>query len=143
MKAIPTTVLAVLVLGACASNPAQRDAEKLVLYRAHAGPPVPSIQYFGRVSGWTPLGDSALALWKGPGRAWLLELDGPCTDLEFSPTIALTNQTGRVYPRFDKVLVDSRGLPNIPCRIAAIRPLDIDAIRNAERAARAQASGGK
>ena len=34
----------------------------------HTGAPVPSMQYFGSLNGWTELGDSALAVWTSPTR---------------------------------------------------------------------------
>jgi hypothetical protein len=133
----------IFVLAGCATGSGSRDADKLALYRAHAGAPVPSFREYGRISGWTPLGDSAVAVWTRPGEAWLLELHGPCQGLEYTPVIALTGNTGRVYARFDKVLVRNTGTIDIPCAIATIRPLDVKAIREAERVARAnaQASG--
>jgi len=136
--------VASFALGACASDARLRDADRLAMYRAHAGAPVDSFHYFGSLSGWTPLGDSALALWTRPKQAYLLEIAGPCPDLEFAQAISLSQQFGRVYARFDKVI--PRGTPGaapIPCHIERIRPLDVQAIKAAEREARAraQASG--
>ena len=53
---------AMLALTACATGARLGDAEKLALYRSHAGAPVDNFSYFGRINGWTPLGDSALEL---------------------------------------------------------------------------------
>ena len=124
---------AMLALAGCATDAALRDSEQLALYRAHAGEPVGSFNYFGSISGWTPLGDSALAVWTRPSEAWLLELTGPCQDLEYAPAIGLTGNMNRVYARFDKVLVDSRGVVNMPCHIQQIRPLDVKALRAAQK----------
>ncbi len=47
----------------------------------------------------------------------------------------MTNQGGRVYAKFDDVLVLG-GLQNsfrMPCRIAEIRPLDVKALRQAQK----------
>lgn len=122
-----------LGLSACASDGGVRDAEKLALYRAHAGEPVGSFNFFGQLNGWAPLGDSALAVWTKPREAYLLELFGPCQDLDFTQAIGLTSQGNRVYARFDKVLVRSTGAINIPCNIQTIRPLDVAAIRASEK----------
>ncbi len=119
-------------LSACAST-GLRDAEKLELYRAHAGEPVDSFRLLGRLNGWTPLGDEALAVWTRPGEAFLLELFGPCQDLEFTPAIGLTSTLSRVQARFDKVLVRSSGGPNMPCHIETIRPLDVKALKASEK----------
>lgn len=121
-----------LGLSACATG-GLRDAEKRDLYLDHAGEPVGSFNFFGRLNGWTPLGDSALAVWTKPGEAYLLELSGPCMDLEYAMSIGLTSSAGRVHERFDKVLVRSPGSMNIPCFIHTIRPLDVKALRTSER----------
>ncbi len=138
MRVAAMMVGAALALGACATDAGLRDEQKLALYRAHAGPPEPSFQYFGSISGWTPLGDSAIALWTRPNRAYLLELYGPCSDLEFTPVIGVTNQMGRVYARFDKVIARSRSSIEMPCNIKQIRALDVKAIKQAEKVARDQ-----
>ena len=109
----------------CASGPAQDDSAKLALYRSHAGAPVPSFHFFGRLDSWTPLGDSAVAVWTRPNEAYLLTLFGPCNGLEFTPFIGLTSSVGTVSARFDKVLVRDTGSINMPCTIQQIQPLDV------------------
>lgn len=143
---IPTILLAVglaVASTACATDLAQRDADKLALYNAHAGAPVDKFRYFGSINGWTPLGREAIAVWTRPSEAYLLDLTGPCPDIEYTPAISITNTFGQVSVPFDKVIVRSRSAVNIPCHIARIRPLDVKAIKQAERTARenAQASG--
>jgi hypothetical protein len=129
---------ATLALGACATDAGLRDAEKLAIYRAHAGAPVSSFQYFGSINSWTSLGDSAIAVWTRPNQAYLLDLYGPCSDIEFTPVISVTNQMGRVNARFDKVIAHNRSSVDIPCTIEKIYPLDVKAIRAAEKSARDQ-----
>lgn len=142
MKTVFPILAAVLALAACASTPPMSDNERLAMYRAHAGAPASSLRYFGRFNSWSDIGDRALAIWTKPNEAWLLELSGPCNGLEFTPVIGLTSQTGRVYARFDSVLVRNGDIANFPCRIETIRPLDVKAIKQAERLARDQASAG-
>lgn len=125
-----------LLLTACASTPRQTDAEKLALYRSHAGAPVMDFQYFGSINGWGPIGDSALVVWTRPSQAYLLELFGPCTDLDYAPAISLSNSMGRVSSRFDSVNVLGGGgnsTMRIPCRIEIIRPLDVKALKQAQQ----------
>ena len=141
MKFFLPMLAATLALNACASTASLRDADKLALYQASAGAPVASFRYFGGINGWTPLGDSALAIWTRPNQAYLLEVYGPCSGLEFAPAIGLTQHSHQVSARFDDVLLLERTGPHIPCRIRSIRPLDVRAIRSAERDARAQSSG--
>lgn len=125
--------LAALLAG-CATN-RLGDDERLALYRAHAAAPVREFQYFNRLSGWTALGDSALAVWTRPNQAYLLELSGRCADLDFAPAIAITHFGDRVSARFDDVLVlgGGPGAIRLPCRIQSIRQLDVKALRTSEK----------
>ena len=131
------TALAALALTGCATGPKLSGEQRLALYREHAGAPVDSFQYFGSINGWTPLGDSALALWTKPSQAYLLELNGRCPDLDFAQAITVSNQMGRVHQRFDKVIVLGRQSIKMPCFISRILPLDVKAIRQAQQDMRA------
>lgn len=127
-----------LALSACATG-RMSDNEKLALYRSHALPPVESFRYLSRIDGWTPLGDSAIAVWTRPNEAYLLEIDGPCPDLDFAHVIGLTSQMGTVHSRFDKVIPRTTGgIQPVPCFIRQIRPLDVKAIKSAEKDIRRQ-----
>lgn len=122
-------------LAGCATRPAERSADQLALYLAHAGPPVNDFLYPHTFTQWTPLGSDALAVWLSPSRAFLLDVSH-CSDLEWAHGIQLTQNGGTVSARFDRVLPLGVG-QSVPCRIEQIRPLDIRAIRDAERSARA------
>ncbi|MFK3649228.1 DUF6491 family protein [Lysobacter enzymogenes] len=126
--------LCAVVLAGCASaGPKLDDAQRLALYREHAGAPVDRFQYFGRLDGWTPLGDSALAVWTRPNQAYLLELQGRCQDLDFAQAISVSNQMGSVHRRFDKVIVLGQQSIKIPCFIDRILPLDVKALKQAQK----------
>ena len=137
---IALSIAVAALLAGCATDPARRDAEQLSLYRQHAGAPVDSFPYYGRMHSWTPLGDEALAIWTTPSRAWLLEVDGPCNDLEFAQAIRLKSGMGRVHARFDDVTPIATGMQPLPCRIREIRPVDVAALREARRQAAGQPS---
>lgn len=129
-------LLAMLAVAGCATDSRLRDSERRALYLQHAGEPMPSFRYFGSISGWTPLGDDALAIWTRPSEAVLLTLSGPCPDLEFATAISLTSQFRTVYAKFDRVVPISPVGPAsvvIPCPIREIRPLDVKALRDAQR----------
>ena len=126
-------MLFVASAASCASHPVQDDSAKLALYRSHAGEPVRSFHFFGRLDSWTPLGNRAVAVWTRPREAWLLDLDGACNGLEFTPFIGLTSSAGTVNARFDRVLVRDGSPMSLPCTIESIRPLDVKAIKQAER----------
>jgi hypothetical protein len=135
MKPSTLSLLFVLLAGCSTLRDAGPD-QRLVLYQAHAGAPVPSFRYLGRISSWESLGDEAIAIWTRPNEAWLLGLAGPCNGLDFTPVIGLTSQTGSVHAGFDEVLVRDPASIQIPCRIQWIRPLDVAAIREVQKAKR-------
>ena len=128
-----------LSLAACASTGAGNDgygygdAAKLALYRAHVIEEVGSIPFSGSIDRWTGLGETALAVWTSPGRAWLLELGARCPYLDTSYSIGFDSRDGRIDAGFDSV-VPLEGGVQIPCRIDAIYRIDTDALREAERA---------
>jgi uncharacterized protein DUF6491 len=140
-RLIPAIVLAA-TLGACSTTPTA-PSERLTMYRAHAGAPVPSFRYLGRFDSWESLGNHAIAIWTRPHEAWLLDLEGTCNGLDFTPVIGLTSQVGQVNAGFDKVLVRDPSSINIPCLIQTIRPLDVAAIKQLEQQRRdAKGSAG-
>ena len=128
-------------LSACATTRLGDDA-RLSLYRANAGAPVDHFRYYGSLNGWTPLGDGAIALWTRPSEAYLVEFFGPCQGVDYAATIGVSSSMGRVNAKFDKVLVRNAGRVEFPCTIREIRPLDVAAVRGAERALRDQPAPG-
>lgn len=130
--------LVALAVSGCVSTGAMKDDDRLALYRSHAGESVDSIQYTGSYSGWTPLSDGAFALWTRPSQAWLVELYSPCSEIDYADTIGFRDTNGRLSARFDQVYVGSHSLIPISCTIKEIRPLDVKAIRAAEKDARDQ-----
>lgn len=146
LAACAVLALSLSSLSACATGaktPSARDADTRALYQAHTGAPVDKFRLFGRLTRWESLGDSALVVWTRPSEAWLLDLTGPCPDLEHAYAIGLTDSAGSVHARFDKVLVSSRSPVKLPCFIAQIRPVDTKALKVARDQARAarQSSG--
>ena len=120
-------------LAACSSVPhAQRQQQRQAAYAAAAGAPVRSFHFFNLWS-WEPLSDSEVVVYTRPNRAWLLDLDGRCQNLEFTQAIGLTSNAGEVSTRFDKVLTGRR---YIPCRIMQIRPVDVKRLRVEQQAQR-------
>lgn len=130
MKTPIRAALAACMLGllaACSSTPVgQRQAERDAIYEAAAGAPVKSFRYLDLYS-WEALGDHSLAVYTRPSEAWLLDLDGPCPNLQFVNAIAITSFASEVSARFDKV-VAGRG---IPCIIGQIRPIDVKRLKKA------------
>jgi hypothetical protein len=126
-------LFATLAMAGCATDARLRDSERRALYLQHAGAPMPSFRYFGSINGWTPLGDDMLAIWTRPSEAVLLTLEGSCPDLEWATAISLTSQFRTVYAKFDRVVPLGSNTGAFPCPIREIRPLDVRALRDAQR----------
>lgn len=143
IKPLLLALPAALLLSACATTPGyDSNADKLASYRANIVEEVSSIPFSGSVDSWTSLGDSALAVWTSPSRAWLLELQSHCPDLKHAYAIGFDSNDGWINAGFDSVVAVSEPEPRIPCRIDSIYRIDVDAMRAAERAQdRAQDSG--
>jgi Family of unknown function (DUF6491) len=132
------THLKIATLMACGLMAYSRlAAAELVDYNALAGKPVTSA-FFSSLMGWQevkPKNSSwpnQLIVQTSPRKALLLTLFGPCQDLDFSIAIGLSSSNRRISAGFDKVL-----LPNLPpCRIKTIQPIDVKAMRAAEKQAR-------
>ena len=143
MKAavVPFLVCAALLSIASPSEARGRrlsDAERTAIYVDNAGASVDSIPFFGSYSGWTSLDDSHIALWTGPSKAFLIEVYGPCIGLDYANTIRFDSRIGRLSAKFDRIYVGGMGVSPIGCQIKEIRPLDIKAVRVAEKDARAR-----
>ena len=138
MKALIVPLIAVLGLGACATNRLS-DTDRLALYDAHAGAPVKQIRFYNPM-GWDRIDDEHVLLNMRPKETWLLKVSGPCLDWgSASPTLRLSSSGAYVMAKFDRILTE--GSP-VSCRIEEIRPVDVNAVREAETAMRAQASSG-
>lgn len=121
-------LLCAALLVACSSpGPAERQARRLQLVQDVAGAPVESF-HFWRLDRWEPLGRRHLAVWTRLDTAYLLQVDEPCSGLEFTVTIGLSSTGQRVYQRFDDVFFEHQR-----CRIAEIRPIDVKALKAASR----------
>ena len=91
-----------------------------------------------------PLGDDALLLWESPGRAYLLDVEDFCADLPSARAIAINNKGATVSAGFDAITVLDRGQSaNNRCRILKIRPVDVKAMKAAEKAGRELEKGAK
>ena len=125
-------VLSLLFATACADQTRMSPAERLDLYRAHAGEPVSSFTYTGILWGWRSLGDGALAVWPRSNQGFLVELTGRCQDLQFAHSIGLTSSMGgRVSAGFDRVIVHrpTNMTPSrVGCTIRTIRPINTQVV---------------
>ena len=137
MKALIVPLVAVLGLGACATNRLS-DTDRLALYDAHAGAPVKQIRFYNAM-GWDRIDDEHILLSMRPNETWLLRVSGPCLDWgSASPTLRVSSSGAYVMAKFDRIL--TQGSP-VSCRIEEIRPIDLKGLRAARDAKQPQASG--
>lgn len=134
MKAWIISAMIAFGLASCASYRLS-DVDRLALYEAHAGAPVQRINYVTPI-GWVKVDDQHIALDMRPGESWLLTLSGPCLQWNgSSQAISLSPTAGIVLSKFDQVHFSGA---QMSCRIEEIRPIDVKALRDAERALRAR-----
>jgi len=128
-------LMSLLLVTACAGQPSMTSAERLELYRAHAGEPVSNFVFTGRLWGWRSLGDSALAVWPRSNQGYLIELTGRCPDMAFAHSIGLTSSVGRVSAGFDRVIVrlpSNRNPSRVGCTIRTIRPINAQVVKESQ-----------
>ena len=137
MKALIVPLIAVLGLGACATNRLS-ETDRLALYDAHAGAPVKQIRFYNAM-GWDRIDDEHVLLSMRPNETWLLRVSGPCLDWgSASPVLRLSSTGAYVMAKFDRIL--TQGSP-VSCRIEEIRPIDVKGLRAARDAMQPQPSG--
>lgn len=131
-------LMATGLLAACASM-GLPEATRLALIEAHAGAPVNQIRYSNPI-GWSRVDAQHVLLDLRPRETWLLTLTGSCLDWgSGSPGLIVKSQTGFLLGKFDSVqTVGSL----VTCRIDEIRPVDMKAVRAAEKQLRDQPPSG-
>lgn len=135
MKALCKLIVTATIILACSACANTRSARARIDYSKLAGEPVPSL-YYTRLIGWhavdskRPIADQ-LVVQTTTKRAYLLSLYGPCQDLDFALAIGLTHFAHRVSAGFDQVIVSKHSR----CRIKTIQPIDVKAMRAAQKLA--------
>ena len=138
MKASVKFALAAACIFMVFGRTAAANKPEKVDYNALAGASVNSV-LFTRLMGWHAVdatsraaGTTQLIVQTGMKKAYLLTLYSPCRDLDFSIQIALTSSGHQLSAGFDKVLIPGHE----SCRIKTIQPIDVKAMRAAEKAVR-------
>ena len=131
-------VIATALLASCASTSIP-EAARLALIQSHAGEPVKQIRYADPM-GWDRVDAQHVLLDIRPRETWLLTLTGGCLDWgSSSPLLRVSSTTGFLLGKFDSV--NLVGSP-MKCRIDEIRPVDMNAVRAAEKKLRDHPSSG-
>jgi hypothetical protein len=136
---------AVSALSAAETPAAAPDkyAQRKAFVTQFAGEAKSSMPFF-RSYDFEPLGNDALLLWESPGRAYLLDVEDFCPNLPTARAIAINNKGSTVSAGFDSITVLDRGQnANNRCRILEIRPVDVKAMKAAEKARREQEKDAK
>ncbi len=133
VHALSLSAAAMLMLGACATTPKEASADKLARYQSFAGEPVRSIPYNATGShGFDVIDEQHMVVETRPSEGYLFSLSGPCLRDNSAPVLNITSQVGRVSAGFDRV--SSLSQPGMTCIVKEIRPLDMKALRAAEKA---------
>ncbi len=130
--AFAAVALTLVTLSTRADTPAY-EAQQLAKYEKYAGAP---IERFPMISlwQWQVVGPEKLVLWSQINKAYLVTVEKPCTRLEWTRAIGITQNTSMsVDGKFDAVVFDHQN-----CRIQEIRPIDYKALQRDEKAAKAQ-----
>ena len=112
MTASFSALLAAALLTGCATKGPKLN------YTEYAGEPVKSF-YMSNFDGWSAVSKDQVVVWAGLNKAYLLNIDGYCPDLQFANTIAVTS-TANTVDKFEKVIVGRDR-----CLIREIRPIDV------------------
>lgn len=113
-----------LLLAACAGNRlGERQLARLELAESLAGEPVDSIWY-QRLQSWEPLSEDRLIIWTRNNEAWLLDVQRPCSELQWAQGLSIPTMSRQIRANFDAVHVRHQR-----CRITRIRELDARALR--------------
>jgi hypothetical protein len=134
MKALIAIIPAAILASACATtgdgnSMIPRSNERLARYEPYLGEPVDRFTAW-RYDSFEPISRTQLVLRTGANHAYLLTVDGTCTELPFANTIGVTT-TGRQVTKFDSVLVGGDR-----CLIKQIQPIDVRQMRADQRAAK-------
>lgn len=106
-------------------------AGKKIDYAAYAGEPVKEIRYF-QLYNWQRSTDRQVVLWTKPSTAYVLELAHNCSELR-GPRAVI--QAGGVAAAQGRLTVnDHLIVGEMRCRISAIRPIDLAAVKRDRKA---------
>lgn len=139
-----TTLVAALALAvatpALAINDAAddaRDAARLEAARANAAEPVKTVRFLRPVDKYEVVGDTSILVWETNSKAWLVEVRPgeacQARDLDQGWVIGLEAAYDTMNTSNGYVV----GRHNMRCRITEIREVNVPAMREAEKAAKA------
>jgi hypothetical protein len=132
-------LIAAVILSACANNVRKEMRNLNAAYNTAAGPDISMFSDPRGLYSWQALGDSSLAVYTQPKKAYLLDVSF-CPDLKYAGAIALTSRLGWVTSGMDQV---KPAYSHAACLITRIRPVDLAKLQAAELAQRKAGMGGE
>ena len=131
-------IAAALALGLslpAAANPAgdAKDAKRLELLQANAGPDKQTVRFLRPMHGYEVVGEYHVLVWETPHKAWLLDLrqSAACNGLERELKIGIDALYDTINTRNGYVVGDH----GLRCKIERLREVDVMAWKQAEREA--------
>jgi hypothetical protein len=101
-------------------------------YAAYAGDPIKEIRYY-QIYNWQRSTDKQVVLWTKPSTAYVLELRNRCYELGGPRAViqvgGVAATPGRLSVNDDLIVGDMK------CKISAIRPVDLEAIKRDRKSA--------
>ena len=128
MKPMSAMFAAALVLAVAGQAHAGRKA---IDYAAYAGEPVQEIKYF-QLYNWQRSTDKQVVLWTKPSAAYVLDLRNKCFELRGPRAVIQVGGVAAVPGRLS--VNDDLIVGEMRCKIGAIRPVDLEAIKRDRKA---------
>lgn len=82
------------------------DASQIPAYEQ-----ISDFHFYGRLDSWRPVDRDTLIVWATPFKPYLVELSRGSPDLRYAEVIGVTSTVGKVYAKFDSVLVGGVDYP--------------------------------
>lgn len=136
MNRLILTLASLLLLAGGSSFVTAKDRDysaRLAQVTQFAGEPVPYVRFGvpSKAYDWEPLGDTAVLIWHTRSKAYLVDLEesDSCRDLDHEISIGLDNNVNDLDSRSGYIEMLDGGW----CKMIKIRPVDVVALRKAEK----------
>lgn len=126
-------IFALLVATSASAQTRETQEKRLSEYLPYSGEPVDRFQFWD-LQRWELVGEYKVIVWPRLNEAFLLTVDAPCNDLEWTDKIGVTSSVHMVSQKFDSVVVGHQ-----KCRINEIRPIDYKKYLADRKAAKGEA----
>ncbi|HET9034215.1 MAG TPA: DUF6491 family protein [Dokdonella sp.] len=115
------TIFALLLATSASAQSREKQEMALKEYLPYVGEPVNRFQFWD-LKRWEVVGEYKVVVWPRLNEAYLLTVDPPCSDLEWTQSIGVSSNAHVVSKNFDSVMVgiDTKR----KCRINEIQPID-------------------